>query len=197
VYIDSRQVVRSNRDSETAGGWYYVVRTARVPSTLVPQIRAAIAGIDPQATASSIATMDEILSNAVVSPRFYATLLGVFASVAVLLSAVGIYGVVAYTVSRRTREIGIRIALGARRHAVLRLMLGQILLVVAAGLCIGLAGAALFARSLDTMLFGLTPVDPVTFVLAPVSFAVVAAVAAFIPSRRATRIDPQTALRCE
>jgi putative ABC transport system permease protein len=120
-----------------------------------------------------------------------------FAGVAVTLTAVGIYGVMAYSVTRRTREIGIRMALGAQRRQVIRLVLGQSLLVAALGIGTGIGGAIVGTRYLGNMLFGLTPLDPATFIAVSMMFAAIATLAAFVPARRATRVDPLVALRYE
>jgi ABC-type antimicrobial peptide transport system permease subunit len=120
-----------------------------------------------------------------------------FAGVATVLSMIGVYGVLAYSVAGRTREIGIRVALGARRADVLRLVLGDIAILTAAGIVAGLMGAAAVTRYLRSMLFGLTPLDPFTFAAAAVLFAGVATLAAFLPARRAAEVDPLVALRCE
>ena len=127
----------------------------------------------------------------------YAVLLGIFAGVAMTLAAAGIYGVVAYSVTLRTREIGIRMALGARRSQVLVLVLRQSLALIAIGLVLGVGGAAAATRYLAGLLFGLTPLDPATFAGVATAFAAVAMLASYIPARRATLADPLEALRCE
>ena len=127
----------------------------------------------------------------------YATLLGIFAGVAVVLAAIGLYGVTTYAVAQRTREIGIRMALGAQRVEVLTLVLGQNLTWIVAGVVLGLGGAVLMTRYLRGLLYGLTPLDPSTFAAAAVTFAVVALVASYVPARRATQVDPVVALRSE
>ena len=122
-------------------------------------------------------------------------LLGIFAGVAVTLAAVGIYGVLAYAVTQRTREIGIRMALGAERSNVMGLVMGQSASLVALGIALGLAGAAAVTRYLDTMLFGLTPRDPATLITVSLTLAAVATLASYVPARRATKVDPLVALR--
>jgi putative ABC transport system permease protein len=141
--------------------------------------------------------MQQLASDSISRPRFYAVLLGVFAVVAVTLAAVGLYGVVAYSVTRRTREIGIRMALGAARGDVLSLVLGQTLVLTAAGIALGIGGAAGLTRYLAGMLFGVTPLDPTTFVGVALTFGAVAICAALVPARRATTVDPLVALRYE
>ena len=141
--------------------------------------------------------MDDIVSNRIARPRMYAVLLGIFAGIGVALAAIGIYGVMAYSVSQRTREIGIRVALGAQRSEVVGLVLNQSLVLTVVGIALGIAGAAAVTRYLEGLLFGLTPLDPATFIGVSVMFAAVALVAAYVPARRATRVDPLVALRCE
>ena len=142
-----------------------------------------------------VATMEQLVSNSISRPRLYAVLLGMFAGVAVTLAAVGIYGVLAYAVTQRTREIGIRMALGAERWNVMGLVMGQSAALIALGIALGLAGAAAVTRYLDTMLFGLTPRDPATFIAVSLTLAAVATLASYVPARRATRVDPLVALR--
>ena len=137
------------------------------------------------------------MSNSIAQPRLYAALLGIFAGVAVVLAGIGIYGVMACAVAQRTREIGIHVALGARRSQVMALVLGQSLLLVAVGLTLGLCGAAAVARYLEGMLFGLTPLDPTTYLVVSVMSAAVAILASYVPARRATTVDPLVTLRCE
>jgi putative ABC transport system permease protein len=141
--------------------------------------------------------MSQLVSNSIARPRLYAMLLGIFAAVAVVLAAVGIYGVMAYSVTQRTREIGIRLALGATRADVISLVLGQSLALTAVGIVLGLAGAAGMTRYLSGLLFGLTPLDPTTFIGVALVFGAIATLSAFVPARRATRVDPLVALRYE
>jgi predicted permease len=178
-------------------GPYFAVRMEADRSGLPGQIREVVTGLDPQAGVFNVATMADIVANHMSRPRLFAVLLGTFAGVAAMLAFVGIYGVVAYTVSQRTREIGIRIALGAAPSDVLRMVLAQSLAVAGAGIAVGLAAAAGLSRSLRGLLFGIEPLDVLTFVLVATAFAVVAGIAAWLPSRRATKIVPVVALRLE
>jgi predicted permease len=190
VFVDFRQ-------SPQGVPRYFVARTDAAPGEIVPAIRTVVRRMDPQATVDNVATMEEIVSNSVSRPRLYAALLGVFAGLAVILAVIGIYGVMAYAVAQRTREIGIRMALGAARADVLGLMLRQSLAVIGIGLVIGLGGAAAVTRYLRGMLFGITPLDPTTFVGVSLLFFAVATFATWMPTLRALRIDPLTALRRE
>jgi putative ABC transport system permease protein len=208
VFFDYRQLPR-NPAGGAVGGFgglgqrrppftpYYVVRADGDVTALLSTLRGVVRQLNPEATLDNVATMEQRLSNSVARPRLLAVLLGIFAVVAVVLAAIGIYGVIAYSITRRTREIGIRIALGARRRAVLALVLRQGLILAAIGITIGIAGASAVTRYLDKMLFGLSPLDPATFVAVSLGFAAVAAAAAFVPARRATKVDPLVALRCE
>jgi ABC-type antimicrobial peptide transport system permease subunit len=141
--------------------------------------------------------MEDVVANKLSRPRLYAVLLGVFAGIAVVLAAVGLYGVMAYSVARRTGEIGVRVALGAERRQVMTLILRQSLLLTAAGMTIGFAGAAAMTRYLEALLFGLAPLDPSTFVAVAGLFIGMALLASYVPTRRALRIDPVVALRAE
>jgi ABC-type antimicrobial peptide transport system permease subunit len=127
----------------------------------------------------------------------YAALVGLFAGIAALVAAMGIYGVMVYTVAQRTREIGIRMALGAEPADVMALVMRQSLGLALAGLLVGVAGAAAFSRQLQGMLFGVTPLDSATYLGVPIAFGMVACLAAYLPARRATRVDPMVALRRE
>jgi ABC-type antimicrobial peptide transport system permease subunit len=179
------------------GGPYFAVRTDADPAAVAQAVRDVVRQIDRDATVDNVATMEEIVSNAVAQPRFFTVLLGTLAVVAVVLSLAGIYGVISYLVSQRTQEIGIRMALGAQSAQVLRLVLRQGAAVTAIGLVLGLAGAAAGAHYLEGLLFGVEPLDPVTFALAALVFAAVATAASLIPARRATRLQPVSALRAE
>ncbi len=191
IFIDIRQLPTGNANV------YYAVRADGDLTALVPSIRAIVQQLDGEAMIDNVATMEQLVSNSVSRPRLYAVLLGIFAAVAVTLAAIGIYGVMAYAVGQRTREIGIRMALGAERSTVTRLVLGQSLVLIGIGTVVGLAGAAAVTRYLEGMLFGLTPLDASTFITVSVVFVAIATLAAFVPARRATKVDPLVALRCE
>ena len=179
------------------GGTYFAVRTDADPAAIAASVRGIVRQLDPSATVDNIATMDQIVSNAMSRPRLYAVLLGIFAGVAMILAAIGIYGVLSYLVAHRAREIGIRMALGAQRFRVVALVLRQTAVLTVVGVVVGVIGAAALSRYLEGLLFGLTPLDLTTFVAVVVMFAAVAMLASYVPARRATRVNPLVALRSE
>ena len=174
-----------------------VVRSSRPPETLAPSVRAALAAIDPDVPVFELATMDDRFSESVAQPRFLLTLLALFAVTAVVLASIGLYGVIANGVSERTREIGIRIALGAHRGDVLRMVMRSGGRIAALGLVLGLAAALAGAGVLRTELYGVEPVDALTLLGAGLVLLPVALLASWIPARRATRVDPAVTLRME
>ena len=174
----------------------FVARTA-TPAGVAEGIRAEIRRAAPDLPIQSTVTMDEAVAASVAQPRFRTVLLGLFATAAMLIATCGLYGLMAYAVTERRREIGVRMALGATRRDVLRLVLSHALRTVAAGLVVGLAGAAGVTRVLQTFLFGVTPTDPLVFTAVTLLLLAVGLMAAWLPARRATRIDPWAALRAE
>ena len=174
----------------------FVARTA-TPASVVEGIRAEIRRAAPDLAIESTVTMDEAVAASVAPPRFRMLLLVLFAMTATLIATCGIYGLMAYAVTQRRREIGVRMALGAERRDVLRLVLTRALRIVVAGLIVGLAGAAGVTRVLQTFLFGVTPTDPIAFTIVTLLLMAVGLMAAWLPARRATRIDPCAALRAE
>jgi len=195
-FVDLRQWTTVDALVFPAGA-YYAVRTSAEPESMVPTVRSIVQQLDPQATVFYVAPMEQVVASTISRPRLYAVLLGIFAAVGLGLAVIGIYGVMAYSVAQRTREIGIRVALGARRAQVIALVVKQGALLTAVGIAAGLAGAAMLSRYLEGLLFGVTPLDPATFVAAAALFALVALVAAYGPTRRATGVDPLVALRAE
>jgi putative ABC transport system permease protein len=160
-------------------------------------VRQTVRKTDVNAGIDSIQPLEELVASSVARRRFYAVMLSLFAIVAALLAAVGIYGVLAYAVVQRTQEIGVRMALGAQRAQVLTLVLWRGIVLAAIGIGVGLAGAAAGTRFLQGLLFGVTPLDKSTFALTAIGFVMLAALASYIPARRATRVDPMIALRNE
>ncbi len=174
-----------------------VVRTAVPPMTVVPELRRAVQAIDRQQPINGIRSMDEMVSQSYGAIRFPMTLLWIFSGMALLLSAVGIFGIMSYTVTRRTRELAIRMALGASRQDILGLVLREGLWVTLFGVAVGLVGALGLSRILAQYLYGISSTDPLTLGLASVLLIFVAVVAAYMPARRAAKVDPLVALRCE
>ena len=160
-------------------------------------MRDAIGSLDRAVPVTQIQTMDDVIASANARPRFTLVLLATFAAVALSLAAVGIYGVISYAVSRRTHEIGVRMALGATPADVVRLIIEQGMTVVAGGIVAGLAGALLVARLMTTMVYGVRVTDPLTYGAVAALLGVIAVLASYIPARRATRIDPLVAMRTE
>jgi putative ABC transport system permease protein len=191
IFIDARQLPISNPNP------YFAVRTNGNVPGLVAAVRGTVKRLNPDAIVDDVASMEQLVSNSMSRPRLNAVLMGIFAAVAAMLSVVGVYGVIAYSVARRTREIGIRVALGAKRSEIVGMILGQGFALTLAGMALGLTGAALAARYLERLLFGLRPLDPLTFVVVSSLFIAVAMAASYIPARRATKIDPMSALRAE
>jgi putative ABC transport system permease protein len=164
---------------------------------LAPIIRAAIARVDRNVPAVQVRTMDDIAWQATSRQRFRAVLVVIFGALALVLAMVGVFGVLAYSVQQRTREFGVRIALGANTRSVLGLVLGGAARVVGAGVAVGLGLAIAFAQVVSTFLFGVQPRDPITFVAAIIVLTITAAIACAVPALRATRVDPVAAFRAE
>ena len=181
------------------GGWtpYVVVRTATEPLSLAVAVTDVIHKTAPDLPVTHMMTMEELLTGSISPRRFSAMLVGIFAMLAVALAAVGIYGVTSYTVSQRTQEVGLRMALGAQAANVRSMILMQMIKFTALGVAIGLAGAFVVARFLASLLFGVGTHDPVTFLGVALVLILVAVLAAYVPARRAMRVDPIVALRYE
>jgi putative ABC transport system permease protein len=177
---------------------FILIRTQSAdPSGLASAVRAELRNLDRDQPMNGVQSMKEIVESTLVESRYMTILTSIFASIALLMAAMGIYGVMSYTVAQRTRELGIRMALGAGSANVVRLVLRQALWVVGIGIAIGVPAAAAVTRVLQSYLYGVGPRDPATFILIPAVLAVVALVASYVPARRATRVDPMIALRYE
>jgi putative ABC transport system permease protein len=174
-----------------------VVKTTAAPEAAAGSLRQALARLDPEQAAGDIRTFDQYLARSMATPRFTAILLGAFAGLALLLAGFGLYGVMAYSVAQRSREIGIRMALGAQASDVRSLVVNQAVRLGTAGLVTGIAGALAVTRVLDSLLFGVTPSDPLTFLAVSAALISVLLLAAYLPARRATRVDPIVALRAD
>lgn len=178
-------------------GPYFAIRTRSEPNALTAMVRRIVREMEPRATPYNIAPMTDLVADRLGRRRLYSALLSAFAAGGLLLAAIGVYGVVAYTVTRRTREIGVRVALGATSQTVMGLVIRRASALTAIGMLVGLAGSAAVTSYLEGMLYGVRPLDPATFVGAAAVFVVVALLAAIVPARRALRISPTLALRAE
>jgi putative ABC transport system permease protein len=177
------------------GGMTLIARTRAEPASLAASARRATWSIDPDLALANVRTLRELVADSVAQPRFTMLLVLIFGAVALVIAAIGVYGVVAYSVSRRTREVGIRLALGARPVDVVRLIVSQGMVVAGVGIALGVSGALVITRALAKLLYGVSATDPWTFAAIALLLAAVAAVATYLPARRATRIDPTLALR--
>jgi putative ABC transport system permease protein len=175
----------------------FVLRTATDPASLMPQIRGEVAALDRDVPVADLATLESWVTEAMAQTRFLLALTGTFAGLALALAALGLYGVISYSVRQRTREIGVRVALGASDRDVLRLILGHGMVVAAVGIGLGLVASVVLTRVVTSYLVDVSPTDPVTFAGVPVVLLGVAALASYLPARRATGIDPVRALQGE
>ncbi len=182
---------------DTWGSMLLIARTRSDPRALLPSIQKQIWSCDKKLAIAEVQTMDEIIDSALARPRFAMFLLGIFAGTALVMAAVGVYGLMSYSVARRTREIGIRMALGAARQNVVRSVTGLAAVLAGLGVAIGLGCSFLLTRFMAAILFGVSPTDAFSFVQAGVLLILVAMVASYVPARRATTVDPLTALRYE
>jgi len=178
-------------------GWNLVVRTASDPMSLAAAVQREVWAVDKDQPVTNIQTLEQVISDSIAPLRFRTLLLGLFAVVALVLATVGIYGVMAYAVTQRTHEIGIRMALGAQQRDVLKLVIGQGMRLALIGIALGLLAASALTRLVKSLLFGVSATDPVTFVIVATLLAGAALLACWLPARRATKVDPMIALRCE
>jgi ABC-type antimicrobial peptide transport system permease subunit len=176
---------------------YLFARTADNPSASIPAVRQQVADLNPDLPIYDVRTMADRVSNAAARARFVAILLGIFATIAVALAAIGIYGVMSYAVRQQTREIGIRVALGARSQDVVRHEIYRAAVLIFAGTVVGLASALAATQVLETSLYEVKPHDPQTYIVITVLLAGVALLASYVPARRATLVDPAITLRTE
>jgi putative ABC transport system permease protein len=176
-------------------GLSILIRTTKAPATFATPVREIVRSLDREVPMYSVQTMEERVGSSVDRQRFYATLIGIFAAVALILSAVGLYGVIAYAVSQRTHELGVRVALGATADRISRMVIGEGLALTAAGAVIGIAGSIFAGKLVATLLFGVSPFDPVTLSAVIAVLALVATFASWLPARRAARVDPLVAMR--
>jgi putative ABC transport system permease protein len=176
---------------------YYAVRTTADPLSQAAPLRNAVAALDKNLAVSNLRTMEDLTSQSIGQERFTLLLFGVFAALALLLAAAGIYGVMSYSVAQRTHEMGIRMALGAQTKDVLKLVLREGMTLILLGATIGVTAAIALTRLMEKLLFGVKPTDPVTFVGVPILLGLIALLACYLPARRATKVDPMIALRYE
>jgi putative ABC transport system permease protein len=193
LYLQAHQIAQYGLSTNMN----FVVHTDGDPESLAAGVRTAVREVDPSLPVYGLRPMTEVVGRSMVQPRFLSLLLAIFSGIALFLAAIGIYGVMAYSVAQRTQEIGVRMALGAQRSHVLRLVFGQGFLLLTIGTVIGLGGAFALTRWLQSLLFEIKPTDPMTYSGVVVLLAVVALLACYIPARRATRVDPLVALRYE
>jgi predicted permease len=180
--------------------WSWLVLAVRAhgdPAPLAESVKAALHDVNANVPIERASTLDDVVSRSIVEPRIYTFLLGTFAALAVMLAAIGLYGLISYTVSQRTHELGVRVALGAARSEIIRLVLGQGLRLAAVGAAAGLAGAFATTRLVASLVKNVEPNDPVTFALVTIVLLAAALIAAYLPARRAARVDPMVALRAE
>jgi putative ABC transport system permease protein len=175
----------------------YVVRTEQEPTTIIASARRVIRDLDPTLAVRDVQTMDDVLSTAMAPARWSTTLLGVFAGVALVIAVLGVFGVLSFLVTQRTRELGIRIALGAAPGDVRRLVVRRGMFLVCIGIVLGVAGALALTRSMQSLLYGVTATDPITYAGVAALLVGAALLASYLPARRATRVDPIRALRAD
>lgn len=196
-YSQASAIYRPMRQEPSNLGLAVFVRTAGNVRAHASGIMRAVSDVDSNLPVPTVKTVDESLSTFLAEPKFHAELFGVFAGLAVLLAAVGVYGVLSQLVVQRTHEIGIRVALGASHRDVFRLVLGEGLRLILAGIVLGIIGSLVLTRLLSSMLYGVGTSDPFTFVSVSLFLAAVALLASYVPARRAMRMNPPLALRCE
>ncbi len=174
-----------------------VIKSALEPTQMIAAARQEVQALDPHQPIYNLRTMEQVRADSIAPERLNLTLLGLFAALALVLAAVGIYGVMSYAVTQHTREIGIRMALGAQRRDVIKLVVGQGMLLALIGVMIGLAAAFGLTRLMSNLLFGVSATDPATFALIALLLMIVALLACYLPAQRATKVDPMVALRYE
>ena len=195
IYLSSQQ--RNFLPYNPLPRMYLVVRTTNDPNSIAAAVLGAVRELDKDLPLPRAQTMEAFLAASIAERRSNMLLLGVFAMLAMILAGVGIYGVISYSVAQRTHEIGVRVALGAQSRDIIALVVGNGIRLALMGIVIGLGGAVALTRWMQSLLFGVTPTDVVTFTMVSVALMVVAFIACYLPARRATKVDPMIALRCE
>ncbi|MGB6900247.1 MAG: ABC transporter permease [Candidatus Acidiferrum sp.] len=196
-YLQEQNATLESQDFDELRTLHLAVRTSEDPALMFNSIRASVAAIDPEIALDDLKTMDAAIDKSLAPQRFNLVLVALFAVLAIFLAAVGVYGVLSYSISQRTREIGVRIALGAQRGRVLRMAVGEGMKLAILGTAVGMAGGFVLTRLIASLLFGITARDPFTFAAVGVLVAIVSFAACYIPARRAMRVDPIVALRYE
>ncbi|HEY2545512.1 MAG TPA: FtsX-like permease family protein, partial [Candidatus Acidoferrum sp.] len=196
-YLQEADKLLETPDFDELRTFHLAVRTATDPTLVFSSVRSAVASIDSQIALDDLKTMDSVIDKSLAPQRFNLALISLFAVLAIFLAAVGVYGVLSYSISQRTREIGVRIALGAQRGGVLRMAVGEGMKLALLGTAVGMVGGFLLTRLMASLLFGVTAHDPLTFAAVGVVVALVSFAACYIPARRAMRVDPIVALRYE
>jgi putative ABC transport system permease protein len=197
VYEDDRPQIYSPHAQLPFRSMTVVVKSALDPTALVPMLRTAVGEIDGNQPIANVRTVASLVTQSTAKQRFSATLMAAFATVGALLAVLGVYGVLSFSVSNRSREIGIRRALGAQESGVVKLIVRQGMVVTASGIAVGLAGALALSRVMSDMVFEISSADPLTFVMVPLGLFAIAGAACFLPARRASRLDPLLVLREE
>jgi len=197
LHVEPRAEMFVPHQQSASAHMTFLVKTRTEPASQLSAVKSAIREVNPRQTFARTATMEELVADSLKQRRFNLFLLGLFAAIALLLATIGIYGSISYSTRQRTNEIGVRIALGAQSRDVLRLIVGQGVGLALIGVAIGLGAALLLTRAIKSLLFGVSPTDPLTFLAISLLLLFTALVASLIPARRATKVDPLVALRSE
>jgi predicted permease len=197
VLVHSQFMNATGERSSPQRGMTLVVRTSGEPLAMLPAVRAEIRQLDPRLPVADVRRLDDVAAAALAQPRFTALLLTTFALLALLLAAIGLYGVISFMAARRTNEMGVRLALGARRSDIVRIVMGEGIVLAAVGVLVGIAASAVLTRLLEAQLFGVARLDAATFLAVPTLLLLVAGLASYLPARRAAAVSPVAALSAD